>query len=147
MKYQFWYVEKWISIVGEKILLQIVLIIIFEKSGFIHIIFYLLKKYWLFIMTYVFFSRNTFSKAGSMFLTISSNVYYKFWFTPSTKNGYLQRAQICFSFFFFFQISSKLNLFSCRDGVYLLSMVLSVSFDVKTMWGNLCSMRFWYFSI
>ena len=36
-----------------------------------------------------------------------------------------------FVYCFFFQISSKLNLFSCRDGVYSLSMILSVCFDVK----------------
>ena len=51
-----------------------------------------------------FFLRNTFSKAGSMFLKISSiwawNVSYKFWFTPSPKNGYLQCAQLCCFFFF-----------------------------------------------
>ena len=80
------------------------------------------------------FLRNTFSKAGSMFLKISSvgawNVSYKFWFTPSPKNSYLQYAQLCF-FFFFFQISSKLNLFSCRDCVYSLRMILSVCFNVK----------------
>ena len=39
------------------------------------------------------------------------NVSYKFWFTPSPKNGYLQCAQLCllcfFGFFFFkFQIES-----------------------------------------
>ena len=33
-----------------------------------------------------------------------------------------------FAYCFFNQISSKLNLFSCRDGAYSLSMVLSVYF-------------------
>ena len=36
-----------------------------------------------------------------------------------------------FVYCFFFQISTKVNLFSCRDGVYSLSMILSVCFDVK----------------
>ena len=36
-----------------------------------------------------------------------------------------------YCFYFFFQISSKLNLFSCRDGVYSLRIILSVCFDVK----------------
>ena len=67
-----------------------------------------------------------------MSLKCSLNISYKVWFTPSSKNGYLQCAQLCFFFvFFFFQISSKLNLFSCRDGIYSLSMILSVCFDVK----------------
>ena len=52
-----------------------------------------------FSVTYTFFLRNMFSKAVSMFLKISSiwawNVSYKFWFTPSPKNGYLQSAQLC----------------------------------------------------
>ena len=77
---------------------------------------------------FLFLKRNTFSKAGSMFLKVSSiwtwNVSYKFWFTLSPKNGYLQCAQLCL--FYFFQISGKLNLFSCRDGVYSLSMILSL---------------------
>ena len=34
----------------KKVVLQIVLIIILEKSEFVNIILYLLKKYWLFIM-------------------------------------------------------------------------------------------------
>ena len=38
-------------------------------------------------------------------------------------------------FLFFFLISSKLNLFSCRDGVYFSSMILSVCFDVKKALG------------
>ena len=59
------------------------------------------------------------------------NVSYKFWFTPSPKNRYLQCAQLCL---LFFQISSKLNLFFCRDG---LSMVLSVCFDVKKNLGKI----------
>ena len=63
------------------------------------------------------------------------NVSYKFWFTPSPKNGYLQCAQLCL--LLFFQTSSKLNLFSCRDGVYFLSMILSVCFDVKKALGKL----------
>ena len=57
------------------------------------------------------------------------NVSYKFWFTLSPKNGYLECTQFFLSFFL--QISSKLKLFSCRDGVYSLSMILSVCFDVK----------------
>ena len=36
-----------------------------------------------------------------------------------------------YCFFFFFQISCKLNLFSCRDSVYSLSRILSVCFNVK----------------
>ena len=36
-----------------------------------------------------------------------------------------------FVFCCFFQISSKLNLFSCRDCVYSLSMILSVCFNAK----------------
>ena len=68
----------------------------------------------------LFFLRNTFSKAGLMFLKISSiwawNVSYKFWFTSSPKNAYLQCAQLCL--LFFSQVPSKLNLFFCRDGVY-----------------------------
>ena len=39
--------------------------------------------------------------------------------------------------FIFFQISSKLNLFSCRDGVYSLSIILSVCFDVKKNLGEI----------
>ena len=42
-------------------------------------------------------------------------------------------------FSFFFQISSKLNLFSCRDGLYSLSMILCVCFDVKKPCGSFCS--------
>ena len=72
-------------------------------------------------------SQNFFNLSLKCFLNIS----YKFWFTPSPKNGYLQCAQLCF----FFQISSNLNLFSCRDDVYSLSMILSVCFDVKKPWG------------
>ena len=34
----------------KKVVLQMVLIIILGRSELIHIIFYLLKKYWLFIM-------------------------------------------------------------------------------------------------
>ena len=91
--------------------------------------------------SYTFFLKNTFSKAGSVFLKISSiwawNVSYKFWFTPSPKNGHLQCAQLCFLllFFFFFQISSKLNLFSSRDGVYSLGMILPVCFEVRKTLG------------
>ena len=57
------------------------------------------------------------------------NVSHKFWFIRLPKNGYLQCVRLCL--LFFFQISSKLNLFSCRDGVYSLSMILTVCFDVK----------------
>ena len=39
-----------------------------------------------------------------------------------------------FIYFIFFQISSKLNPFSCRDGVYFLSMILPVCFDAKNPW-------------
>ena len=90
----------------------------------------------MFFLFFFFSSRNTFSKAGSMILKISSiwawNVSYKFWFTPSPKNGYLLCAQIClFCFVLFFQISSKLNLFSCRDGVYSLSMIFVCLFWCK----------------
>ena len=94
-----------------------------------------------FSVTCTLFLRNMFSKAVSMFLKISSiwawNVPYKFWFTPSPKNGYLQSAQLCLfvCLFAFFEISSKLNLFSCRDDIYSLSMSLFVCFDVKKPWG------------
>ena len=56
-----------------------------------------------------------------------ANVSFKFWFTPSPKNGYLQCAQL---YFFFL----NLNLFSCKYGVYPLSMILSVCFNVKKPW-------------
>ena len=36
---------------------------------------------------------------------------------------------------FFFQISNKLKLFYCRDGVYCLIMILPVCFDVKETLG------------
>ena len=66
------------------------------------------------------FLRNTFSKAGSMFLKIYSiwawNVSYKFWFIPLPKNDYLQCARTALFVCLFF--SSKLNLLSSRDGVY-----------------------------
>ena len=54
----------------------------------------------------------------------------------STLNDFLeilQRAQLCLFIVFFFQISSKLKLFSSRDGVYSLSMILPVCFDVKLL--------------
>ena len=70
-----------------------------------------------------------FLKFFNLSLKCFLNVSYKFCFTPSPKNGYLQCAQLCL--LSFFQISSKLNLFSCRDGVYSLSMILAVCFDVK----------------
>ena len=63
------------------------------------------KHYIAEIFIYTVFLRNTFSKAGSMFLKISS--------------------------IWAWNVSSKLNLFSIRDGVYSLSMILSVYFDVK----------------
>ena len=56
---------------------------------------------------FLFFLRNAFPKTDSMFLKIFSirawNAFYKFWFTPSPKNGYLQCAQ----FYCFFLPNSK----------------------------------------
>ena len=75
-------------------------------------------------------SLNVSSNFFNLSLKCFLNVSYKFWFTPSLKNVYLQCTQLCL-LFFFFQISSKLNLFSCRNGVYSLSIILSVCFDVK----------------
>ena len=61
-----------------------------------------------------FFLRNTFPKADSMFLKIFSirawNAFYKFWFSPSPKNGYLQCAQLYCFFFFKFQVTEPIFL-------------------------------------
>ena len=50
-----------------------------------------------------------------------------------------------FVYCFFFQISSKLNLFSCRDGVYSLSIILSVCFDVKKAFVDLIRLHLLFF--
>ena len=67
-------------------------------------------------LVFTFFLRNTFSKEGPMFLKISSiwawNVSSTFlinfgpYKSPSSKNGYLQCAQLCLLFFFLkFQVN------------------------------------------
>ena len=64
-------------------------------------------NYTLFFKKHVFqgrfnVSQNFFNLSLKCFLNIS----YKFWFTPSPKNGYLQCAQLCLLFFFFkFQVN------------------------------------------
>ena len=97
------------------------------------------------IFHYTFFLRNTFSKAGSMLFKISSiwawNVAQMFPINFGSHH-HLQMATYSmdsFVYYYFFQISRKLNLLSCRDGVYSLSMILSVCFDVKKTLGNFSS--------
>ena len=98
---------------------------------------------------YLFFLGNTFFKAGSRFLKISSiwawNVSYKFLFTLSPKNGYLQCARFAF-FFFKFQVN-----WTYRNGVYSLSMILPLCFDVKKTLGvkafiDLIGLNFFFFN-
>ena len=82
---------------------------------------------------HVFFLRNTFSWAGLMFLQFVPEMFL----INFGSHDHLKMATYSVhSFvFFFFQISSNLNLFSCRDGVYSLSMILSVCFDLKNALG------------
>ena len=81
---------------------------------------------------HVSFLRNRFSKASSMFLKISSIWAPEMFLISFGSHHHLKMATYgVHSFVCFFYISSKLNLFSCRDGVYSLSMILSVCFDVK----------------
>ena len=98
---------------------------------------------------YLFFLGNTFFKAGSRFLKISSiwawNVSYKFLFTLSPKNGYLQCARFVF-FFFKFQVN-----WTYRNGIYSLSMILPLCFDVKKTLGvkafiDLIGLNFFFFN-